>query len=122
MKDNEFCKKIDKELKEMFQELKMVYKHLDKLSYDIREIFKTKKVDYQNARAMEGLKSYTQRIDMAKDKYDKLFKGIEVLFKLRTNIPYDCIIITSVIMYCKGRKNYIEYSTPENNFKKYYLK
>ena len=34
MKNNEFCKEIDKELKEMFEELKMVYKHLDKLSFD----------------------------------------------------------------------------------------
>lgn len=122
MKDNEFHKKIDKELGEMFEELKMVYKHLDKLSYDIREIFKTKKVDYQNAKAIEGLKSYTQRMEMAKDKYDKLFKAIEVLFKLRTGIPYDCIIVTSVILYCKGKKNYIEYSTPDNDFKKYYIK
>ena len=121
MKNNEFCKEIDKELQKMFEELKMVYKHLDKLSYDIREIFKTKKVDYQNAKAIEGLKSYTQRIEMAKDKYDKLFKAIEVLFKLRTGIQYDCIIVTSVISYCKGKKNYIEYSTPDNDFKKYYI-
>ena len=122
MKDNKWFNEIDKELKDAFKELKMIYKHLEKLSYDINNIFKTKKVDYQIAKAIEGLKSYTQRIDMAKDKFDKCLKAIEVLFRIRTEIPYDCIIYTSVIQYCKGKKNYIEYSTPDNDFKKYYIK
>ena len=121
MKDNKIYDELDKELKAMFTELKLTYKYLEKLSYDINYIFKTKKVNYQIAEAMEGLKSYTQRIDMTKDKYDKLFKAIEVLFKIRMSIPYNCIIETSVIQYCKGKKDYVEYSTPTNTFKKYHI-
>lgn len=119
MKDNKWFNEIDKELKDAFKELKKAYRSLETQTNNLNNLFKVKKVDYQVAKFFVNFKLYIDNLNKTKDRFDTLFKSIEVLFRIRTEIPYDCIIYTSVIQYCKGKKNYIEYSTPDNDFKKY---
>lgn len=121
MKNNEFCKEIDKELKEMFKNLKKTYKLLEEQINNLNNLFKVKKVDYKVAKSFVNFRLYIDNLNKTKNIFDTLFKSIEVLFRIKFGIPYDCIIYTSVILYCKGKKNYIEYSTPEHDFKKYYI-
>ena len=121
MKDNEFCKEIDKELKEMFKNLKKTYKSLEEQTNNLNNLFKVKKVDYQVAKSFVNFKLYIDNLNKTKNRFDTLFNSIELLFRIKSGIPYDCIIYTSVILYCKDKKDYIEYSTPEHDFKKYYI-
>ena len=122
MKNNEWFNEIDKELKDAFKELKKAYRSLETQTNNLNNLFKVKKVDYQVAKSFVNFRLYIDNLNKTKNRFDTLFKSIEVLFRIRTEIPYDCIIVTSVILYCKGKKNYIEYSTPANDFKKYYIK
>ena len=121
MKNNEFYKEIDKELKGMFKELKKTYKSLEKQTSNLNNLFKVKKVDYQVAKSFLNFKLYIDNLNKTKNRFDTLFNSIELLFRIKSGILYACIIVTSVILYCKGKKNYIEYSTPDNDFKKYYI-
>ena len=121
MKDNKIYDEFDRELKDILKDLKKTYESLEKQTNNLNNLFKVKKVDYQVARSFVNFRLYIDNLNKTKNKFDTLFKSIEVLFKIKSDIPYDCIIYTSVILYCKGKKNYIEYSTPTHTFKKYYI-
>lgn len=121
MKDNKIYDELDKALKDTFKDLKKAYESLETQTNNLNNLFKVKKVDYQVAKSFVNFKLYVDNLNKTKNRFDTLLKSIEVLFKIRFGIPYDCIIYTSVIQYCKGKKNYIEYSTPTHTFKKYYI-
>jgi hypothetical protein len=121
MKDNKVYDELDKELKDTFKDLKKAYESLETQTNNLNNLFKVKKVDYQVAKSFVNFRLYIDNLNKTKNRFDTLFKSIEVLFKIRSGIPYDCIIYTSVIQYCKGKKDYVEYSTPTHTFKKYYI-
>lgn len=121
MKDDKIYNELDRELKDRFKDLKKTYKSLETQTNNLNNLFKVKKVDYQVAKSFVNFRLYIDNLNKTKNRFDTLFKSIEVLFKIRSGIPYDCIIYTSVIQYCKGKKDYVEYSTPTHTFKKYYI-
>ena len=96
MKDNKIYNEIDKELKDTFKDLKKAYRSLETQTNNLNNLFKVKKVDYQVAKSFVNFRLRTDNLNITKDRFDRLFNAVKVLFKIISGIPYDCIIYTSV--------------------------
>lgn len=120
---------IDKEKKEeliknMFWELRGIYKGLTREVNSLNAIFEPDNNSSKAMDAIEGLGAYLQRIQMYERKFDIAFEKIKLLFKMIFNVEYDFIMEDSVINYCKNKTDYIEYFIMKNGeqvFKKYKL-
>ena len=105
---------LDKEkkealIKDMLWELKRVYKGMAREADSLNEVFTVDNISHKTVQAVTGLDAYLQRIQMWKTKFDITFEQIKLLFKLNLGIEYDSIMEDSVIKYCKGMIDYIEY-------------
>lgn len=126
MKDNEFYKKIDKELKEMFWNLKRTYKYMARRADSLCDIFTSTDISINAMRVIDDdILVDIRDIQMVKKKFDVEFEKIRLLFKLNFNIDYDSIMEDSVVKYCKDQINFIEYYIMKKGkqiWKKYYIK
>ena len=105
---------LDKEKKEalikgMLWELKRVYKGIAREVNNLNDVFIAKNNSGAAMNAIEGLEAYLQRIRMYERKFDITFEQIKLLFKLNLGTEYDSIMEDSVIKYCRGQIDYIEY-------------
>jgi len=119
--------KFEKQLKELFQNLKGAYKYMTRKAGSIYNIFTSKSVSFNDAlRVMDDeILVDIRDLQMVKNQFDIAFAMIRMIFKLNFNIDYDSIMEDSVIKYCKGQTDFIEYYVMKNDkqiWKKYYIK
>lgn len=126
MKNNEFCKEIDKKLKEMFWNLKRTYKYMARQANSLCDIFTSTDTSINAMRVIDdGILVNIRDMQMVKKKFDIEFEKIRLLFKLNFNIDEDTIMEDSVVKYCKDQINFIEYYIMKKGkqiWKKYYIK
>lgn len=126
MKNNKLCKEIDKELKEMFTELKGAYKYMARQANSLCDIFTSTDISINELCVNnDAILVNIRDIQMAKKEFDIKFEKIKLLFKLNFNTDYDSITEESVVKYCKAQINFVEYYIIKNGkqiWKKYYIK
>lgn len=126
MKNNKLCKEIDKELKEMFTELKGAYKYMARQVNSLCGIFTSTDISINELCVNnDAILVNIRDILMVKKKFDIEFEKIRLLFKLNFNTDYDCIMEDSVVKYCKDQINFVEYYIMKKGkqiWKKYYIK
>ena len=125
MKNNEFCKDVDKELKEMFWNLKRTYKYMARQADSLYDMFTSTDTSVNAMRVIDdGILVDIRDIQMVKKKFDMEFEKIKLLFKLNFNIDEDTIMEDSVVKYCKDQINFVEYYIMKKGkqiWKKYYI-
>lgn len=117
---------LDKQLKEMFHDLKGAYKYMARQADSINDIFTSEIISVNAVRVIDDYILVDIRdMQMAKKRFDMLLEKIKLLFTIKFNIGSDDIVPDSVVKYCKGQTDFIEYYIMKKDkqiWKKYYIK
>ena len=117
---------LDNQLQDMLHDLKGVYKYMARQADSINDIFTSEIISVNAARVMDDYILVDIRdMQIVKKKFDILLEKIKLIFTIKFNIGSDDIAPESVLKYCKGQTDFIEYYLMKNGkqiWKKYYIK